>query len=54
MFISRSHTTMEVVVTILDFRPRGSARFIAQMKNNILEQFQQLEIFITEAALCVH
>ena len=43
-----------VVVTVLDFRPRGSARFIAELKQDLLHDFKQLEILITEQALRVH
>lgn len=43
-----------VVLTALDFRRGGSTRFIAQLKADLLEQFRQLEILITETALRVH
>jgi len=43
-----------VVLTALDFRRGGSTRFIAQLKANLLREFDQLEILITEIALRVH
>jgi hypothetical protein len=43
-----------IVMTALDFRPRGSTRFIAVLKRELLEEFQQLEILITEQSLRVH
>jgi hypothetical protein len=43
-----------IVITALDFRRGGSARFIAQLKAEMLPQFEQLEILITETALRVH
>jgi hypothetical protein len=43
-----------IVMTVLDFRPRGSSRFIAGLKRDLLRQFDQLEILITESALRVH
>ena len=43
-----------IVMTALDFRPRGSSRFIAGLKRELLCRFDQLEILITESALHVH
>jgi hypothetical protein len=43
-----------IILTALDFRPRGSTRFIGQLKQALLAEFQQLEILITEQALRVH
>jgi hypothetical protein len=43
-----------IVMTTLDFRRSGSGRFIAQLKRDLLHQFEQLEILITESALRVH
>jgi hypothetical protein len=43
-----------IVLTALDFRRRGSTRFIAQLKAHLLEAFAQLEILITEIAVRVH
>ena len=43
-----------IIITVLDFRPRGSARFLAELKHDLLQEFRQLEILITEQALRVH
>jgi hypothetical protein len=43
-----------VVLTVLDFRPRGSLRFIAKLKKALVLEFDQLEILITESPLRVH
>ncbi len=43
-----------IVMTALDFRRAGSARFIAQLKRDLLRAFDQLEILITESLLRVH
>jgi len=43
-----------VVLIALDFRRNGSARFIAALKSELLQQFDQLEILITEVKLRVH
>lgn len=43
-----------IVMTVLDFRRQGSARFIAQLKRDLLRTFEQLEILITEQPLRVH
>ena len=43
-----------IVITTLDFRKRGSTRFIAQLKQDLLREFEQLEILITESSLRVH
>jgi hypothetical protein len=43
-----------IVMTVLDFRARGSARFITTLKRNLLREFDQLEILITESALRVY
>jgi hypothetical protein len=43
-----------IVMTMLDFRPRGSNRFIAQLKRELLAEFAQEEIPITESPLRVH
>jgi hypothetical protein len=43
-----------IIMTALDFRPRGSTRFIVQLKKSLLLEFQQLEILITESSLRVH
>lgn len=51
---TRQYVDQVIVITVLDFRPRGSARFIAQLKHDILHDFDQLEILITESPLRVH
>jgi hypothetical protein len=43
-----------IIMTALDFRRGGSTRFIAQLKRDLLRQFDQLEILITEQPLRVH
>jgi hypothetical protein len=43
-----------IIMTALDFRRNGSGRFIAQLKQALLTEFDQLEILITEQALRVH
>jgi hypothetical protein len=43
-----------IIVTVLDFRRQGSTRFIARLKQDLLRQFDQLEILITEQLLRVH
>jgi hypothetical protein len=43
-----------IVMTVLDFRRQGSTRFIAQLKRDLLREFDQLEILITESPLRVH
>jgi hypothetical protein len=43
-----------IVLASLDYRRARSARFIAQLKRDLLREFEQLEILITETALRVH
>jgi len=43
-----------IIMTALDFRSKGSSRFIAQLKRTLLREFDQLEILITEQSLRVH
>ncbi|HEV3145730.1 MAG TPA: hypothetical protein VGZ47_17715 [Gemmataceae bacterium] len=43
-----------IIMTVLDFRPRGSTQFIAGLKRDSLREFDQLEILITESELRVH
>lgn len=50
----RLYLNLVIIVTTLDFRPQGSARFIAQLKQHLLREFDQLEILITEQSLRVH
>ena len=51
---SRLYLDQVVVMTVLDFRRQGSARFIGQLKQTLLEEFGQEEILITEQTLRVH
>jgi hypothetical protein len=50
----RTYFDQIIVLTALDFRRGGSTRFIAQLKQALLREFDQLEILITEQALRVH
>jgi hypothetical protein len=43
-----------IIMTVLDFRRQGSTRFIAQLKQALLREFDQEEILITEQSLRVH
>jgi hypothetical protein len=43
-----------IIMTVLDFHRRGSTRFVAQLKRELLREFDQLEILITESPLRVH
>ena len=43
-----------IVMTVLDFRRRGSTRFVGDLKRDLLDEFDQLEILITESPLRVH
>lgn len=43
-----------IVMTVLDFRPSGSTRFVAHLKRDLLAEFDQEEILITESPLHVH
>jgi hypothetical protein len=51
---SRIYLDQVIVMTVLDFRSRGSTRFIAGLKRQLLRDFEQLEILITEQSLRVH
>jgi hypothetical protein len=51
---ARLYLDQVIVMTVLDFRPRGSPRFIAQLKRDLLREFAQLEMLITEQPLRVH
>jgi hypothetical protein len=51
---SRLYLDQVIVMIVLDFRPRGSMRFIAQLKADLLRDFDQLAILITEQPLRVH
>ena len=43
-----------IILTVLDFRRRGSTRFITQLKQGLLRELAQLEILITEQLLRVY
>jgi hypothetical protein len=51
---SRQYIDNIILMTVLDFRPRGSTRFMRQLKRSLLENFDQLEILITESPLRIH
>jgi hypothetical protein len=51
---TRLYLDQVIVMTALDFRRQGSSRFLAQLKSDLLLEFQQLEILITESSLRVH
>jgi len=50
----RLYLDLVIIMTVLDFRRLGSATFIAQLKQDLLREFEQLEILITEQSLRVH
>jgi hypothetical protein len=41
-------------ISARDFRRLGSPRFVAKLKTSLLQEFDQLEILITESPLRVH
>jgi hypothetical protein len=43
-----------IIMTALDFRKQGRGRFIARLKRSLLQDFEQIEILITESKLRVH
>ena len=51
---TRLYFDQVVIMTVPDFRRKGSSRFIAQLKQALLREFDQLEILITEYSLRVH
>ena len=51
---ARVYLDQVIIMTVLDFRGHGSARFVAQLKQDLLRDFDQLEILITEQSLRVH
>jgi hypothetical protein len=51
---TRLYFDQVIIMTTLDFRRQGSTRFIAQLKQTLLREFEQLEILITEQPLRVH
>jgi len=51
---ARLYLDQVIIMTALDFRRQGSSRFIAQLKQMLLREFDQLQILITEQPLRVH
>lgn len=51
---TRLYFDQVVIMTVLDFRSRGSGRYFSQLKKRLLLEFQQLEILITESTLQVY
>ena len=51
---SRVYMDQVILMTALDFRPRGSDRFLKDLKASLLREFRQVEILITETALRIH
>jgi len=51
---TRLYFDQVILMTVLDFRRQGSTRFLKQLKTDLLEQFAQLEILLTESPLRVH
>ena len=51
---TRLYFDQVILMTVLDFRRQGSARSLKQLKTNLLREFDQLEILITESPLRVH
>jgi hypothetical protein len=51
---TRLYLDQVIIMTVLDFRRQGSTRFLRQLKANLLEEFDQREILVTESPLRVH
>ncbi len=51
---TRLYVDEVIIMTVLDFHSHGSGRFIAGLKSSLLEDFEQIEILITESSLQVH
>jgi hypothetical protein len=51
---TRLYYDQVIVMTVLDFRQRGSSVFMARLKQSLLHEFEQLEILVTESALRVY
>jgi hypothetical protein len=51
---TRLYFDQVIVLTVLDFRRQGSPRFLKQFKTDLLREFEQLEILVTESPLRVH
>ncbi len=51
---TRLYFDQVILMTVLDFRRQGSNGFLKQLKADLLQQFAQVEILITESSLRVH
>jgi len=51
---TRLYFDQVILMTVLDFRRQGSTRFLKQLKTDLLQQFDQLEILLTESPLRVY
>jgi hypothetical protein len=51
---TRLYFDQVILMTVLDFRRRGSTRFPAQLKTALLQEFDQEALLITESPLRVH
>lgn len=51
---TRLYYDQVIILTVFDFRRQGSTRFITQLKQALLSEFEQLEILITEQSLRVY
>src|SRR5262245_39472936 len=51
---SQLYLDQVIILTALDFRRKGSPRFISKLKEVLLREFDQLEILITEQSLRVY
>jgi len=50
----RLYLDQVIIMTVVDFRPHGSTKFIGQLKAKLLREFEQLALLITESPLRVH
>jgi hypothetical protein len=51
---TRLYFDQVIVMTVLDFRRQGSTGFITRLKKDLLQEFEQLEILLTEQTLRVY
>jgi hypothetical protein len=51
---ARLYLDQVIIMTALDFRRTGSARFVTGLKQSLLREIEQEEILITEQSLRVH
>jgi len=49
----RLYQDQVIILTVIDFRKRGSDRFLRDLKQRLLRDFEQLEILIAESPLRV-